>query len=303
MIWNLILAIKNSIENHKNDFDILAVKIQEEISITFDDFSENHAFVINFSDSNIYHPSSFYSSNPLILKTVRNTYFNSADLNLIELYLPYALLPYYAKKFKKCYTISHFAQTLDGRIASFSGESKWIGNQENLIHAHRMRALCDAILIGSGTLDADNPRLNVRLVEGADPIKVIIGGDNLSMDEYKAVDNSTIMFCQNHLGIECNYEKVFLEKNEVYSVDQILEALVKRGIYSVYIEGGSFTTSTFLKQNALNQVQLHISPKILGSGTSSFSFEGIVGMDHAIKFTDPKFISVGEEIMFIGNLR
>ncbi|MEM1137566.1 MAG: RibD family protein [Bacteroidota bacterium] len=302
MIWNLILAIKHSIERFENDFNLITVKVTDEILITFDDVIDHPTFIIDFSNSKLEYTTCFNSSNPFLLETKSNHFFNARDIELLELYLPYALLPYYAKKNKKCYAISHFAQTLDGRIASFSGDSKWIGNEENLIHAHRMRALCDAIMIGSKTLDADNPRLNVRLVKGTDPIKVIIGGDNLSMDEYGAIDDSTIMFCQNHLDMDHNFEKVLLEKNIVYNADHILKALVERGIYSVYIEGGSFTTSTFLKQNALDQVQLHISPKILGSGTNSFSFEGIFSMEQAIKFTDPKFISIGREVMFLGNL-
>lgn len=302
MVWNLILAIKNSITSFGNDLNFISVKIADKITITFDDYSKKDTFIIDFSRSKTKHSTVFNSSAPFIIETITNDYFSDEDIKLIELYLPYALLPFYARKNSKCYSISHFAQTLDGRIASASGDSKWIGNDQNLIHAHRMRALSDAILIGSKTLEADSPRLNVRLVKGTNPIKVIVGGDKLSIEEYTTVDHTTILFCNSDLHDEHIYEQVVLEKNMVYNTGQILKALIERGINSVYIEGGAFTTSTFLKQNAIDQVQLHIAPKILGSGTISFGFDGILDMDKVIKFSNPKFIPIGEEIMFMGNL-
>ncbi|WP_020526727.1 RibD family protein [Flexithrix dorotheae] len=287
-----------------SDFHFLSAKLSDQIEVEFDQVQEESSLVIDFSDSlrSTKNLTVLSSSIPLEIEVKSNFHFSEKELEMLRLYLPYALLPFYAAKNKKCYAISHFAQTLDGRIASHSGDSKWIGNEENLIHAHRMRALCDAILIGSKTLNQDNPRLNVRLVKGKNPVKVIIGGDDLAIDDYQAVDDNTIMFCQNHFELNPCYEKISLKKNVVYSASQILKSLWEKGINSVYIEGGSFTTSNFLKQEALDQIQLHISPKIIGSGTNSFAFSGIIQMDEAIQFKQSKFIAMGSEIMFMGNL-
>ena len=291
MVWKLLMAIKKFVEKTEKNFDVLYIK---ETGMIYTENSADDgdlAFVIDFSGNCTFNHTIFRSSAPFIIGTEKNNHLNSVDLGLIELYLPYALLPYYARRYNKCFAISHFAQTLDGRIASKSGSSKWIGNEENLVHAHRMRAMCDAILIGSGTLYRDNPRLNVRLVEGTDPKKVILGKVGHKKDHYIALDDSTIVF-----------EKGTNDSPYIKCKD-ILDSLYQKSIYSVYIEGGAKTTSSFLKSGTIDQVQIHISTKIIGAGVAAFSFDGISDIDKSIRFTNNRFIKVGEEIMFIGNLK
>lgn len=302
-MWDVLLKIKQNLRKLTSGCSFISVKMMaNDIQVDFDHHLVDASFSIDFLDSDP-NEINLLSSCQFEVRHLGETILSPADLKLLEEYLPYALLSYYSKISKRCYAISHFAQTLDGRIASFSGESKWIGNQENLVHAHRMRALCDAILIGAKTLAIDDPRLNVRLVKGEDPIKIVLGGDTLIMDKYKAFDDSTILFCQNHAEQAILGEKIILDKNPFYDTKKILEILFEKGIHSVYIEGGCYTTSHFLKERSIDQVQLHISPKILGSGTNSFSFEGILGMDQAIQFSNAKFMAMGNDVMFIGNLK
>ena len=94
---------------------------------------------------------------------------------MLELYLPYCLAPVHARRTGRAFTVSHFAQSLDGRIATSGGDARWIGCDANRVHAHRMRALCDGILIGAQTLRTDRPALTVRHAEGADPIRIVVG--------------------------------------------------------------------------------------------------------------------------------
>lgn len=300
-IWETILKIKKNIKDQSGICSFISVKMDPEVQITFDKPLNNASFTIDLTTSSN-RSSNFLQNDLFSIEQENNTKLTAEDLDLLNLYLPYALLPYFSRIEKKCYSISHFAQTLDGRIASFSGDSKWIGNEENLIHAHRMRALCDAILIGSKTLHADDPRLNVRLVKGIDPIKVVIGGDSLTTKEYQAYDDNTITFCQNHSDQAIAGEKIVIDKKVGYDTQTILECLYQREIHSVYIEGGAFTTSNFLKEGSIDQVQLHISPKILGSGTNAFAFEGVLNMDQAITFSHGKFMHMGNDVMFVGNL-
>ncbi|XOV94965.1 MAG: RibD family protein [Bacteroidota bacterium] len=227
---------------------------------------------------------------------------DSQEVSLLSLYLPYAFMKHIGKREQKCYSISHFAQTLDGRIATSTGDSKWIGNEDNLLHAHRMRALCDAILVGSKTIEKDNPKLTVRLVSGVDPIRVVMGGNGkLSDSLHHAIDESTIVFRESEQG-KGIYDCVVMEKDPHFDLTVVLKRLAERNLHSVYIEGGSYTTSRFLEQNAIDQIQIHFSAKILGSGTNSFGFGQINNISEAITFKQSKFIPVGDEMMFIGNL-
>lgn len=300
-MWNVIIKIKAEIKNLEDACRFISVKTSPLIELEFNHHIKDATFNIEMKKASV-NGDNLLHSDLFEIKETKNAHLSSDDLNLLKLYLPYALLPYFSKLDKKCFSISHFAQTLDGRIASSSGDSKWIGNEENLIHAHRMRALCDAILVGSKTMSVDDPRLNVRLVAGQDPIKVVIGGDALPIKKYHAYDDSTITFCQNHADKELPGESVIIDKKDGYDTKTILECLYQRGIHSVYIEGGSLTTSNFLKQGSIDQVQLHISPKILGSGTSAFNFAGIMNMDQAIVFNNAQFMPMGDDVMFVGNL-
>ena len=78
---------------------------------------------------------------------------------LLELYLPFAQVPPGRR-----FAVAHLGQSLDGRIAAASGASRWVTGEADLIHTHRMRALADAIIVGSGTIRHDNPQLTLSLI-------------------------------------------------------------------------------------------------------------------------------------------
>jgi diaminohydroxyphosphoribosylaminopyrimidine deaminase/5-amino-6-(5-phosphoribosylamino)uracil reductase len=82
---------------------------------------------------------------------------------------------------------------------------------------------------------------------------------------------------------------------------EILEKLFKKGVHSIYLEGGSKTTSAFLNCSGLDQIQLHISPIILGSGVSNFTLPEIADISEGISFSEFMFVPVGDTVMFIGN--
>ena len=240
------------------------------------------------------------SKEPFICKTHYSKRVSLINRNLFNLYIPYAILPYYATKNKKIYVVTHFAQTLDGRIASISGDSKWIGNQENLIHAHRMRALLDGILVGSGTLQSDDPLLSVRHVTGDDPKKILVGGDNLDIREYQISGKEFISFNQ---GSNKNDNNIKLEKEDgIYDTSIILNKLYSLGLRTLYIEGGSYTTSTFLSQNMIDHIQVHFAPIILGSGVTGFNFGGAEYLKEAIYFKSFRYMPLGDQMMFTGEI-
>ncbi|MDW3194875.1 MAG: RibD family protein [Cytophagales bacterium] len=293
-IWDALLSIKEQFTNAAQFPATISIYLRQDVEVSFE-YNEGADLYLEFDVEKITqnHP---FAGGFQQLRIRDEMGLSPEEQHCLTLYFPYTTLPFFGSKQGKCFSISHFAQTLDGRIASCTGDSKWIGNEENLIHAHRMRALCDGILVGANTVVTDNPRLNVRKVNGADPIKVIIGdAPEFSEEQYHAIGPETLIY-KNQAVLNGS------SSSEEINLQDVLIELSKTGIYSVYIEGGSFTTSSFIQQRQLDQVQLHFAPKVLGAGVSSFSFDGVNQVEDAITFSESKFVPMGDEIMFVGNL-
>lgn len=306
-IWKMMLDLNKLVKKQPNLKYISIVETDDnDFSFFINEERKNTLFLVDlYGVTNSFASVHIKCLKPFTCDVVENRFFSDSEkVKFLELYLPYALLPHFSYKSNRIFTISHFAQSLDGKIASVSGNSKWIGNEENLIHAHRMRALCDSVLVGAGTLSADNPKLNVRHVDGDDPVKVIIGGDNLDLAGFDAPDSTTIFFCENNLHDSQGFKTFRLGKkpDKNYGTQDILDKLRTEQIASVYLEGGSFTASQFLTQSCISQVQIHVSPIILGSGQSGFQFKGIDDMEGAIQFKSYKYIPIGDQVMFLGEL-
>src|SRR3954447_25017 len=112
---------------------------------------------------------------------------------LLELYLPIT-----SATSARPLTIGHLGQSLDGFIATHSGESQFVTGEENILHLHRMRALCDAVVVGAGTVAADDPQLTTRRVPGPNPLRVVLDPSGRLNDHYKVfTDDSadTLYIC------------------------------------------------------------------------------------------------------------
>lgn len=202
------------------------------------------------------------------------------------------------------FTCVHIAQTIDGKIATPTGKSKWIGNQENLIHSHRIRALVDAILIGGNTFRIDKPLLNVRLVKGEDPIKVIVANSTLAL-ETLSVGKTLLMSTTDLDYCELPEEtEVIVVKNEAGWIDSknLLMELKKKGIHSVLIEGGSQTIRKFIEENTLSRIEFHIAPLLFGSGLNGIELEEINELSGAIHLKNPTYYKIGNAMMTVSNL-
>ena len=225
-------------------------------------------------------------------------------LKFLQIYLPFCFFKLLAISSERAVTVAHFAQTLDGKIATTSGHSRWIGNEENLIHAHRMRALCDAIMVGSGTVKLDQPRLTVRLEPGKDPHRVILGH---SCEDF----SSLFKACPDRITVIGREDCSFPEGIDYFKMDTgaqqidseaILRFLFSRGIYGVYIEGGPRTTSNFIKDKKVDVLQLHLAPMLFGSGIQAINLPHIEQVADGLQFESFRFWKMGDAIMFAGCL-
>ncbi|MDD2558925.1 MAG: bifunctional diaminohydroxyphosphoribosylaminopyrimidine deaminase/5-amino-6-(5-phosphoribosylamino)uracil reductase RibD [Desulfuromonas sp.] len=212
------------------------------------------------------------------------------------------------------------AITLDGKTATSTGSSQWITGSESRAHVHQVRDHVDAILVGIGTVRADNPRLTTRLDEkpGHDPIRVVLDS-NLSIEESAALvqHNSTALTLIMTTASADAHKRSKLEACplvEVVNVAQdatgridlkaVLAELGRRQIQSVLVEGGAQVNQALLQQDLVDRVMFYIAPKLLGGsdGFGIFSGTGPEWLDAALNIDITNVRRFGVDILIEGEV-
>lgn len=227
--------------------------------------------------------------------------------SFLQLYLPIVLAEHRARQLGHVHVTGHLAQTLDGRIACVSGHSQWIGNAENLRHAHRLRALHDAILVGRRTVERDDPQLTVRHVDGEDPRRILLNGSASTWAQRDSLriygGSGCILVCQRRLAPQDRARQgvevlpLDSDANGMVPVAELLRALAERGLSSLFIEGGGQTLSGFLAAGRVDLLHLHVAPIILGSGVPGFVLPEVALLSHARRLHAEHF-ELGGELLF-----
>ena len=179
--------------------------------------------------------------------------------------------------------VGHLGQSLDGYIATHDGDSFYVTGPENIRHLHRMRALCDAVVVGAETVAADNPKLTTRLVSGASPARIVLDPQGrLSPRHVVFTDTSTLTLLvrdqEKFTGSEHKFGNAEILRLPVRDGELDLSALVavlrERGMCAVFIEGGGTTVSHFLRHGLLNRLQVAVAPLVIGSGRPGVRLDG-----------------------------
>lgn len=216
---------------------------------------------------------------------------------IAELYLP--LLRHFAER--GSLAIAHLGQSLDGRIATASGASQWITGEDDLLHTHRMRALADAVVVGAGTVAADDPLLTVRRCAGESPVRVVIdAGGRLDRDRrvFDGVQRTLHIVANDaRRGAFHPAERIELPRVEGrIPVGAIVAELRRRGLAWIFVEGGGVTVSRFLAENMLDRLQLTLAPVLLGSGRPSLVLPEIADPARGLRPTMRR-IELGRDLL------
>jgi diaminohydroxyphosphoribosylaminopyrimidine deaminase / 5-amino-6-(5-phosphoribosylamino)uracil reductase len=213
------------------------------------------------------------------------------------------------------YVTVKYAQTLDGRIATKTGDSQWISSEELRAYVHRLRAVNDCIMVGVGTVTADDPQLTVRYAKGKNPLRVVVDSKlRIPLRSSVLKDNNshltTIATTSKASAKKMTVIKnlgagvlvVRKDKNGAVNLRYLLRELGKRGITSVMVEGGSDIITSLLKANLVDKMVILTAPKIMGKGLEAIGDLGVRKVKDAIKFSSFKTIRKGDDFVFVGTI-
>jgi len=209
-----------------------------------------------------------------------------------------------------------YAQTFDGRIASETGQSKWISSEASLKFAHKLRSCHDAVMVGIGTVLADDPDLRPRLVKGNYPIRIVVDS-HLKMPPNARIlknqgDSKTIVISGTryngenlsrlkHMGIET----IIMPEHEENLIDleACLTKLGERSISSILVEGGSKMITSFMKKRLVDKLIAVTAPRIIGKGVEAIGNLDIMKVDDSIRLNIVRISRKGADIIFEATLK
>jgi diaminohydroxyphosphoribosylaminopyrimidine deaminase / 5-amino-6-(5-phosphoribosylamino)uracil reductase len=214
------------------------------------------------------------------------------------------------------YVVGHLGQSVDGFIATCTGDSNFVTGTENIRHLHRIRALCDAVIVGAETVASDDPKLTTRLVEGPSPLRVVLDprrrlpathriftdGEARTLRVSSApVDAAVATTGGEVLGL---HEELLLPGSVDDGLDlpALLRALETRGCRRLFVEGGGGTVSAFLEADLLDRLHLAVAPLIIGSGRPAIRLSARERLGDCLR-PPARIYRMGEDVLYDFDLR
>ncbi|QQC93644.1 bifunctional diaminohydroxyphosphoribosylaminopyrimidine deaminase/5-amino-6-(5-phosphoribosylamino)uracil reductase RibD [Streptomyces alfalfae] len=200
-----------------------------------------------------------------------------------------------------------YAATLDGRIAAADGTSRWITSAEARADVHRLRAECDAVVVGSGTQRADDPHLAVRGVAGAvQPLRVVVDTSGTAVTPgARVLDDAapTLIAVADDVTPAVTAETVRLPRVDGgLDVPALLDALHTRGVRSVLLEGGPTLAGAFVAAGAVDRVVGYLAPALLGAGPAALAGGGITTITQALRLDVSEIRRLGPDLRITATL-
>ena len=211
------------------------------------------------------------------------------------------------------FVIMKTAMSLDGKIATRSGDARWISGELARKHVHKIRNYVDAILVGTETVLKDNPRLTCRLATGSveHPIRIILDRRNripLTANVFKNSRSQPVIYVTGSDISPARQKALVARKVEIlngkfgkngFHIKPLLKELANRDMNSILVEGGAELNASVLKAGVVDRVVAFISPILIGGGKAPgfLGGQGVMKVNNAIKLKDLEVTKIGEDLM------
>ncbi len=211
------------------------------------------------------------------------------------------------------FVILKTASTLDGKIATFRGESKWITSEESRAMVQTLRNRVDAILVGIGTVMTDNPSLTLQGKDRVNPLRIVVDSKLRISPRAKVLKVD-----EKHRTMVVTTRKATLKKRKALerkgvevvvvpdkrgrvSIVSLLKLVGKQGVMSVLVEGGAEVNASFLKEKLAHKIYTFMAPRILGDDAlGAYSNMGLSDLDQAIKIKNIRMENIGKDFLICG---
>lgn len=207
--------------------------------------------------------------------------------------------------------IGHLGQSLDGFVATASGDSDYVNGPENILHLHRLRALSDAVVVGAGTVAADDPRLTTRLASGDDPCRVILDPYGRLSPAHRVFTDGASPTLVIRAADAPDADAKRFGRAEILSVPArdrqldlaaLLATLRARALHVVFVEGGGATVSGFLQAGLLDRLQLAVAPLLVGEGRPGIRLPASPTLRDCVR-PSCRIYRMGADVLFDCDLR
>jgi riboflavin-specific deaminase-like protein len=240
---------------------------------------------------------------------------SDAARDVLDMYLPVGLAA--------DLVMGQLGQSLDGRIATEGGASHFVTGPKDIERLHRLRALVDAVIVGAVTVAQDDPRLTVRLVDGPNPVRVVLdpsGQLDAGRRVFREAGAHTLVVRRpaqgwpGQVASRATAEGVaappaspevlhvpWSDRDE-FDLHSLLDRLRARGLRRILVEGGGVTVSRFLQAGLLDRLHITVAPLLIGSGRPSITLDPVASLDEGLRPACRRF-TLGEDVLFDLDLR
>lgn len=217
---------------------------------------------------------------------------------------------------KKPFIVLKAAMTLDGKIATATGQSKWITNETSRAYGYKLRDIYDGIMVGINTVIEDNPMLTARVDGGKNPIRIVVDSSlkidinaNVVQDKSAKTIIATTDKADKDKILKLQAQDVDVivvdkDKNDKVDIEKLLDILGQQNICSILVEGGATLSGSFVAKKLVDKVDFFIAPKIVGGkeAKTPVAGTGILNLQEALALKDIQIEKLEEDILIIGRV-